>query len=258
MGRLVILGCGTSVGVPMLGCDCAVCTSPNVRNHRTRSSVLFELSTGNILVDTTPELRVQLLREKIRRVHAVLFTHYHVDHLFGLDDCRVFPKYLGAPLPIYCGEDVEAVIRKTFSYAFDEGTPEMPVGFVPRLEFRRIDPRPFDVIGSTIIPIPMMHAHFKVFGFRIGNVAYCTDVSYIPDASLERLTGLDTLILGALRPGKAHPSHYSLEEALDVGRKIAPKRLILTHMSHEMDYDTLIRTLPANVEPAYDGLTVPF
>ncbi|CAN5222344.1 MBL fold metallo-hydrolase [soil metagenome] len=253
-----MLGCGTSVGVPMLGCHCAVCDGGHPRNQRTRSSVLLQLPGGNLLIDTTPEMRLQLLREKIDCVNAVVYTHYHVDHLFGLDDCRVFPKFLGGALPLYCTDEVEAVIRSAFSYAFDSGTEDLPPGFLPKLDFHRIDPRPFTVLGETITPIPLMHSHFKVMGFRIGNLAYCTDVSLIPDTSLERLAGLDTLILDALRPHRPHPSHFCIEQALEVFEQLKPRRMILTHMSHEIDYDTLKATLPVGVEPGYDGLTVNF
>jgi phosphoribosyl 1,2-cyclic phosphate phosphodiesterase len=256
MRRLVMLGCGTSVGVPMLGCHCAVCSSANPRNHRTRSSVLLQLAAGNVLIDTTPEMRLQLLRANIDRVHAVVYTHYHVDHLFGLDDCRVFPKYLGGALPIYCNAEVEAVIRQCFSYAFEND--DLPLGFVPRLEFNRIERETFPVLDATLTPIPMKHAHFNVLGFRVNDLAYCTDVSEFPASSLELLRGLDTLILDALRPLKPHPSHLCLEQALAFFEQLKPRRMILTHMSHEMDYDSLADCLPAGVEPGYDGLTVDF
>src|SRR5271165_2186405 len=147
------LGTGTSVGIPMIGCDCAVCRSDNPKNHRYRCSVLIETPGGNILVDTTPELRLQLVREHVKLVHAVLYTHYHVDHLFGLDDLRVFPLLLKAPLPIYCSDETEAVIRKAFSYAFHSDNKDYTAGMLPRLEFRRIDDRPFDILGQRVVPI---------------------------------------------------------------------------------------------------------
>lgn len=252
-----MLGCGTSVGVPMLGCDCAVCTSDHPRNQRFRSSVLLKLPAGNLLIDTTPEMRLQLLREKIRLVHAILYTHYHVDHVFGLDDARIFPKYLGGSLPIYCTEDVEEVIRKAFAYAFHPGADDLPPGVLPKLSFRRIGTDPFEILGERITPVPLIHGRFDVFGFRIGNVAYCTDVSQIPDASWPLLEGLDVLILDALKIGKPHPSHFNLDQALEAVARIQPKQTYLTHMSHEMDYANP-PPLPDHVALAYDGLTFDF
>src|SRR5688572_21678119 len=203
----VILGCGTSVGVPMIGCDCPVCRSPNPRNHRTRSSALVQLPAGNLLIDTTPELRLQFLRENIPVAHAVLYTHYHADHLFGLDDARLFPKRLGGPLPLYCTDEVEEVVRQTFSYAFHSAAADLPAGVLPKLEFRRITTAPFDVLGQRVTPVPLNHGRFDVLGFRFGDVAYCTDVNDIPDASWPLLEGLDVLVIDALRPGRSHPAH---------------------------------------------------
>jgi phosphoribosyl 1,2-cyclic phosphate phosphodiesterase len=241
----------------MLGCGCGVCRSPHPRNQRTRSSVLIKFPAGNLLIDTTPEMRLQLLRERIPLVHAVLYTHYHVDHVFGLDDVRIFPKYLGGPLPIYCTEDVEEVIRAAFSYAFHPGNDDLPPGVLPKLEFRRITTAPFDVLGESVTPIPLIHGRFDVLGFRIGEVAYCTDVSKIPDGSWPLLAGLDVLILDALKPGKPHPSHFNLEQALEVVARVKPKQTYLTHMSHEFDYANP-PPLPPGVALAHDGLTVEF
>lgn len=252
------LGTGTSMGVPMLGCDCHVCTSTNPKNHRYRCSVLIGTPRGNILIDTAPELRLQLLRENVKLVHAVVYTHYHVDHLFGLDDVRIFPARLNGPLPIYCADEVEAIIRQAFAYAFDPGNDALPAGMVPRLELRRIDERPFEALGETLTPIPFQHGRFNVFGFRIGNVAYCTDVSGIPDRSWPLLEGLDVFVIDALRPGKPHPSHFGLDQALEAIARVKPRQAYLTHMAHTMEYDELMRTLPPGVEPAYDGLKFTF
>lgn len=254
---LVVLGCGTSVGVPMLGCDCTVCQSSHPRNQRMRSSILLKLPGGNLLVDTTPEMRLQLLRENVKLVHAVLYTHYHVDHVFGLDDARIFPKYLGGPLPIYCTDDVEEVIRQTFAYAFHPGNDDLPPGVLPKLEFRRITTEPFEALGERLTPIPLVHGRFDVLGFRIGNVAYCTDVNRIPDASWPLLDGLDVLILDALKPGRPHPSHFNLDQALEAVARAKPRQTYLTHMSHEMDYANP-PPLPANVALAHDGLSIDF
>jgi len=255
-GTLVVLGSGTSVGVPVLGCECTVCKSGHPRNQRTRTSVAVQFPEGNLLIDTTPEMRLQLLREKIPLVHSVLYTHYHVDHLFGLDDLRVFPRILGGSLPIYCTEDVEEVIRSVFSYAFHPGAEDLPAGMLPKLEFRRITEAPFEVFGRRITPIPMLHGRFDCLGFRFGNVAYCTDVNVIPEKSWPLLEGLDVLILDCLKPGKSHPSHFGLDEALRVIERLKPGMTYLTHLSHMFDAANP-PALPGNVELAYDGLRLP-
>lgn len=255
---MIFLGTGTSVGVPVIGCRCPVCRSDNPRNQRYRASVLINTPQGNILIDTTPELRLQLLRAQVDVVHAVLYTHYHADHLFGLDDVRLFPLRLDGPLPIYCTDEVEEVIRQAFAYAFHPSGEELPPGVLPKLKFHRIAEEPFEVLGERITPIPLQHGRFNVLGFRIGAVAYCTDVSGIPDRSWPLLYDLDVLILDALRPGKPHPSHFSLEEALAVIERVRPRRAYLTHMSHAMDYDALVRQLPPHIAPAYDGLSFEF
>ena len=252
------LGTGTSVGVPMIGCECPVCRSHNPRNSRYRCSVVIRTPRGNILIDTTPEMRLQLLREDLRLVHAIVYTHYHVDHLFGLDDARLFPLALKGPLPIYCTDETEEVIRQAFAYAFHPGNDDLPADMLPRLEFRRIDATPFEVLGERFTPIPLRHGRFNCLGFRVGDVAYCTDVSSIPDESWPLLEGLDVLVIDALRPGKPHPSHFSLEQALDAIARVRPRQAYLTHMSHAMDYDQLMRTLPPGVAPAHDGLSFRF
>jgi phosphoribosyl 1,2-cyclic phosphate phosphodiesterase len=256
--RLIFLGSGTSTGVPVFGCDCSVCNSSDPRNHRTRPSVLFQFPRGNLLIDTTPEMRLQLLRQKIRRVHAIAYTHNHADHLFGLDDARLFPKYLGGPVPIFCEAETEESIRRVFHYAFHEHTAALPAGYVPKLEFTRIIPGvAFDVLGQTIMPIRLEHGRFSVLGFRVGALAYCTDVNRIPEASWGLLQGLDILILDALRH-EPHPTHYSLSEALAVVERLRPRQTYLTHLSHSFDHGATDSTLPAHIALAYDGLTLDF
>jgi phosphoribosyl 1,2-cyclic phosphate phosphodiesterase len=251
------LGTGTSVGVPMLGCDCPVCRSDHPRNHRYRCSALITIPNGAILIDSGPELRLQLLRERVGVVHAVLYTHYHADHLMGLDDLRLFPKRLGAALPIYCTREVEEVIRRSFPYAFDADLDHLPLGSVPRLEFQTIDERPFAVLGQRIIPVPLKHSRYDVFGFRIDRMAYCTDVSEIPAGSWPLLADLDVLVIDALRY-KPHPAHFSLEQALDAIQQLKPRQAYLTHTGHELDYDAVNSALPPGVEMAYDGLRFEF
>jgi phosphoribosyl 1,2-cyclic phosphate phosphodiesterase len=253
----IFLGTGTSVGVPMIGCDCAVCQSPNPHNHRYRCAVLVAVPQGNLLIDTPPELRLQLLREKVRVVHAVLYTHYHADHLFGLDDVRPLPRLLGGPVPLYCTAEVEGKIRSTFAYAFGPAAEGMSSGFIPKLTFRRITADPFTVLGERVTPIPLEHAHFDVFGFRIGDVAYCTDVSRIPRDSWSRLEGLDVLVIDALRP-HTHPAHFGVDDALEVIERVRPRQAYLTHTSHELDYEATNARLPPHVRMAYDGLRFAF
>ena len=256
--RLTILGSGTSTGVPVIGCECAVCRSDDPRNQRTRSSVLVRLPAGSLLIDTSPEMRLQLVRERVGIVHAIAYTHHHVDHLFGLDDARMFPHKLGGPVPVYCELEVEETIRRVFHYAFEERTRSFPSGGVPQLTFERIEPYvPFTVLGQSILPIRLDHGRFRVLGFRIGDLAYCTDVSSIPEATWPHLQGLDTLILDALRP-EPHPTHFNLEQALAVIERLQPKRAYLTHLSHSFDHEATGATLPPRVALAYDGLTLDF
>lgn len=255
-GQLVLLGTGTSVGVPTIGCACRVCRSPNPRNQRTRCSAILGLPEGNLLIDTPPDLRTQLLREGLGIVHTVLYTHEHADHLFGLDDLRLMPFYLGHAVPLYCEDFVEQRIRKAFDYAFTAIEPTH-AGAVPQLEFRPITLAPFEVLGVRVTPIRLQHGpRFKVLGFRWGNVAYCTDVNEIPPESWPLLDGLDVLILDALRE-RPHPTHFCLEQAIGVVERVRPRRAIFTHVAHELDYAETNASLPSGMELAYDGQRVP-
>jgi len=255
-GQLVFLGTGTSVGVPIPGCDCATCRSDDVRNQRTRCGLAVGLAGGNLLVDTPTDLRSQLLREQIGLAHAVLYTHDHADHLFGLDDLRVLSFYLGNKLPLYCEEQVEQRIRRSFDYAFNDDANSLHEGAIPRLSFVRITTTPFELLGTRVVPIRLNHGRFDVLGFRFGNVAYCTDTNQIPDESWPLLEGLDILILDALRR-KPHPSHLSLDEAIAIARRLRPRRTLFTHMSHDLEHVATNAALPATMELAYDGLKVP-
>lgn len=253
--QMIFLGTGTSIGVPVVGCGCPTCTSPDPRNNRLRCSLVLGLPQGNLLVDTTPDLRIQLLREKIGLVHAVLYTHDHADHVFGLDDVRLFPYYLGHPLPVYCEEQVEDRIRKSFDYAFVAEAATYGGG-VPQIEFHRISTEPFDVLGTRFTPIRLIHGRFRVLGFRYGNIAYCTDTNQIPDESWPALTGLDVLVLDALRH-KPHSTHFSLDEAVAIAQRVGAKRTLLTHMSHDLEHAATNAALPPGIELAYDGLRLP-
>jgi len=254
--EVVFLGTGTSVGVPAIGCDCSVCTSDDPKNSRTRCAIVLRLAQGNLLIDTPPDLRLQLLREKIPLIHSVLFTHEHADHLFGLDDLRLFPFRLGHAVPLYCQSHVEARIRHSFDYAFIDRQPTHP-GATPQFEFVTIDEAAFQVLGVEVLPIPMKHGpHFDVLGFRIGGFAYCTDTNFIPDASMERLQGVDTFILDSLRY-RPHPTHYCVEEALKIIEQVRPRVAYLTHISHDLDHGPAESILPEHVHLAYDGLRLP-
>ncbi len=255
-GSMVVLGTGTSVGVPMIGCGCSVCTSSNTRNHRTRCSAILGLPAGNLLIDTPPDLRIQLVREKIGRVDAVVFTHEHADHIHGLDDLRLFPFRLGHPVPLYCEQPVADRILRIFDYAFSRITPTHP-GSVPQLDLIPITESSFEALGATIIPIRLQHGpRFTVLGFRVGNVAYCTDCSGITDANMEKLRGLDTLVLGALRRAP-HPTHLSIDEAIAIVDRLQPRQTYFTHTSHELDYEVTNASLPSHIQLAYDGLKIP-
>ena len=255
-GQLVFLGTGTSVGVPVPGCDCRVCQSNDPRNNRLRCGLALGLPEGNLLVDTPTDLRTQLLRERIGIIHSVLYTHEHADHLFGLDDLRLFPFYLGHKLPLFCEERVELRIRRSFDYAFIEDIGALHAGAVPQLTFTRITTAPFEVLGVQVTPIRLLHGRFEVLGFRFGNVAYCIDTNRIPDESWPLLEGLDLLILDALRP-KPHATHFSLDEAIAVAERVRARRTLFTHMSHELDHETTQARLPPGMELAYDGLKAP-
>jgi phosphoribosyl 1,2-cyclic phosphate phosphodiesterase len=244
-GQLLFLGTGTSHGVPLIGCDCGTCRSTDPRNHRTRCAVVVGLPQGNLLIDTPPELRMQLIRERIGLIHAVAYTHAHADHLFGLDDLRIFPRYLGHALPIYCEEPVESAIRRSFAYAFDPAIQEYPAGGVPKLEF----------LGARVTPIRLLHGPHGILGFRIGNVAYCTDTNQIPPDSMALLEGLEVLILDGLRP-EPHVTHFSLGEAVEVARRLAPARAYFTHVSHRLEHEEINRQLPPGMALAYDGLQI--
>ena len=258
---MILLGTGTSVGVPSIGCGCPVCTSDNPKNKRTRCSVIVGLPEGNLLIDTSPDMRHQLLREKIGIVHSVLYTHEHADHLFGLDDLRLMQFYLNGPVPLYCEEWVEQRIRKSFDYAF-ERRPNQHTGAVPALSFERIGPvnedwPPIEVLGASVTAIRQRHGpYFDTLGFRFGNVAYCTDVSEMPDESKEQLQGLDVLILDALRE-KGHSTHLNLPDAVALAQELKAKRVYFTHMCHELEHEATCAALPEGIDLAHDGLVIP-
>ena len=257
IAEMIIMGTGTSIGVPVVGCLCDVCLSNNPRNRRTRTGVLLRAPEGELIIDAGPELRLQLIRERATLIRAALMTHGHADHIMGIDDLRIFGFQLNSAVPLYCEEFVEQQIRQTFSYAFTDPASHAHQYAAPRLRFERINAGDkFEVLGLSVEAIRLKHGELPVLGFRMGNVAFCTDVSTIPASSKERLQGLDVLILDTLRRDP-HPTHLHLDAAIRIINQLRPKMAYLTHMSHELDYDELIHELPAHIRPAYDGLRIP-
>ena len=252
---MILLGTGTSVGVPAIGCQCPVCQGGYPRNQRTRASAILGLPDGNLLIDTSPDLRQQLLREQIGIVDSVIYTHEHSDHVMGFDDLRLFQFYLGHPVPVYCTARVESRLRKAFDYVFSEETGTHR-GATPAIDLIPIDQKPIEVLGAQVTPIPLKHGpRFDVLGFRVGNVAYCTDVSEIPESSWPLLQGLDTLVLDALR-AESHVTHLNIEQAIDVAQRLKVKQTYFTHCACKLDYQTVNPNLPPGIEVGYDGLQI--
>jgi phosphoribosyl 1,2-cyclic phosphate phosphodiesterase len=250
---VTFLGTGTSHGVPMIGCDCAVCRSTDPRDHRTRPSIYLECAGGlQVLVDTTPDLRSQALRHDLRRVDAILFTHAHADHIMGLDDVRRFNVLSRAAMPLFGDARTMAALRRVFSYAFDSDAPRG--GGVPDLQLWTIGGA-FCLGRQEVVPIPLRHGTWQILGFRLGGFAYLTDTNGIPPDSRARLDGLDTLVLDALRH-KPHPTHFTLREAVAVAREIGARRTFFTHIAHELGHAETSATLPAGMALAHDGLTI--
>jgi phosphoribosyl 1,2-cyclic phosphate phosphodiesterase len=250
---LTLLGTGTSVGVPMIGCDCAVCTSTDPHDHRLRTGVYVRNGDRSFLIDAGPELRLQLVRARVKRIDGVVFTHAHADHIMGLDDLRIFGFRQPEPVALYCEAPVEAALRRTFAYAFEDDSDSLHSR--PRLSFRRIDESPFELCGLRVCPIRLIHGRLPVLGFRINNVAFCTDVSAIPESSWPLLEGLETLILGAIRD-EPHPTHFTVAQALEVAARCRPRRMYLTHIAHSLPHESTNLRLPPGVQLAHDGLTI--
>lgn len=233
----------------MIGCECSVCKSNNPKNNRMRSSVFIEVDGINILIDTSPEMRIQALREGIRKVDAILFTHAHADHMFGLDDVRRFNSINKKPMPCYALPSTFETIQRTFEYAFRK--PNQIGGGIPSITTNEVD-GPFDVFGVHVIPIPVSHGRLSILGYRIGDLAYVTDCSKIPDSSMDLLHNLDTLILGVIRH-EPHPTHFSVSQGIAVVEQLQPKRAFFTHIAHNLEHEETNRNLPPNIRLAYDG-----
>lgn len=254
--RLTFLGTGTSFGVPQVGCECAVCRSRDPRDHRTRVGALLQANGASVLIDTPPELRLQLVAAGQSQVDAVLYTHAHADHVNGIDDLRIFSVRQRRPLPLYGPPETLERLRMSFDYIFNEAVPAYAGTSKPCLELHPLEPgRPTMVAGIEVLPLAFRHGHLRVYGYRLGDVAYITDVKAVPAEERELLRGLRVLVLNALwwRP---HPTHLSIAEAIETAQDLGAERTYLTHLTHETGHAELEGQLPPGILPAYDGLTV--
>ncbi len=255
--RLTFLGTGTSFGVPVVGCGCDNCRSSDPRDRRTRHGALVEAGGKRLLVDTPPELRLQLLAAGVARVDAVWYTHLHADHLHGIDDVRAFSTRGRGPVPTYVPAVYRAELERRFPYIFDERVESVPGTHRPKLgliEYRHA--RPLDVLGSRAVPFRVPHGPVDAFGFRVGPLGYVTDAKRLPASAREILEGVEVLVLNALWRGWSHPTHFNVEEAVAAARRVGAARTFLTHLTHFVSHAELAASLPAGIEPAYDGLVV--
>ncbi|MDP5168940.1 MAG: MBL fold metallo-hydrolase [Bacteroidia bacterium] len=250
--QFTFIGTGTSQGVPVIACDCEVCQSVDPKDKRLRSAGLLRAASTCLVIDTGPDFRQQMLREKVKSLDAILFTHQHKDHVAGLDDVRAFNYAQKQDMQIYANEQTIDRLKIEFAYAFD--TPDYPG--VPKLRVHEISTKPFMAAGMLFQPIPVMHADLPVLGFRIGTFAYITDANVIPPSSMELLRGVEIMVLNALRRNPHH-SHFTLFEAVDVVKEINPRQAYFTHISHLLGkHEEVSRELPAGISLAYDGLRI--
>lgn len=254
--RLTLLGTGTSFGVPQIGCHCRTCTSTDPKDRRGRTAALIEDGDRRILIDTPPELRLQLLAANVRSVDAVLFSHTHADHIAGIDDLRAFSDRMPGELPLYGSDETVKSLRTSHRYIFDDAMTVMHGTTKPRLALHElVAGRRSQVAGVEVLPLSFPHGHANVFGYRIGDAAYVTDVKEVPAEARAQLRGLKLLVLNALR-WKPHPTHLSIADAIAVVKELAPARTLFTHLTHDTGHAELAAQLPAGIEPGYDGLTV--
>lgn len=247
---VTFLGSGTSTGVPVVGCSCSVCRSDEPKNQRLRQSVRIEMEGRHFLIDTTPDLRLQLLRDPIPRLDFILFTHSHSDHIMGLDDIRPFNFRQHEPIQAFAGASTVKAIRRTFKYIWDSS---QLGGGKPQLDLRVVD-GPFSAHGIPIVPLPVAHGEWTIFGYRIGLFAYITDTNGIPEQTMRLLEGVEVLALDGLRPSPPHPTHFTIEEAIAAARGIGARETYLIHLTHDIDHYELDARLPPGFHLAYDGL----
>lgn len=253
--RLTFLGTGTSFGIPVLTCSCAVCTSDDPRDRRTRSGALLDLPGGRLLVDTPPELRIQLLRERVTSLDGVWITHTHADHLNGIDDLRAFSAK--RPITMWVPDLHWTELHARFPYIFDASVAIQPGTTKPEIETRLVRPlEPVEILGARVVPLPVPHGATTVFGFRVGSLGYVTDGKLLPPETLDALAGVRTLVLNALWWGDPHPTHFNVEEALAAAAAVGAERTWLVHMTHRLSHAELERALPPGVRPTYDGLSL--
>jgi phosphoribosyl 1,2-cyclic phosphate phosphodiesterase len=250
--KITVLGSGTSVGVPTIGCHCSVCTSADPRDNRLRPSILITYDDHNVLIDTTPDFRTQALRAGIDHLDAVIFTHSHADHIMGLDDVRPFNFRQKGQIPIFASPETMASIHRCFQYIFDGVKRESNV---PQLDARLIHGGAFELFGLEFLPVPIVHGRQTIYGFRFGAAAYLTDHSDIPESSMEQLHGLDVLFLDALRY-KPHPTHSTVDRSVKTVEKLAPRRAFFTHICHDLGHERAESLLPPHIRLAYDGLEI--
>jgi len=253
-GTVTVLGSATSMGVPTIGCNCAVCRSTDPKDRRTRPSVMVEWEAHRIIIDSGPDFREQALREGINRLDAVLYTHGHADHILGLDDLRplTYPRVTGGGrLPLYARAETSRILRSVFKYVFDD---DYKYGGIARVELREIT-SPFELLGLKVLPIPVMHGDAEIIGYRIGRFAYLTDFSVIPENSMAMLDGVELVFLDALRH-EPHPTHSTVANSLRLAERIGAAQTFFTHISHDLGHEATNKTLPDNVRLAYDGLRI--
>lgn len=251
---LTVMGSGTSMGVPTIGCDCAVCASTDPHDRRTRPSILVSYNGRNVLIDTTPDFREQAIREHLRQLDAVLYTHGHADHILGLDDVRPLSYHRpDGRIPLYANERTSKVLRSVFKYIFDS---DYKYGGLAQVEMHDLT-GPLELFGATFEPVIVLHGDAEIFGFRFGSAAYLTDFSTVPEVTLARLHDLDILFLDALRH-RPHPTHSTVENSLSIVEKVKPKRAFFTHICHDLPHEATNASLPPNVKLSYDGMKLEF
>ncbi len=254
--RVTLLGTGTSMGVPQIGCTCATCRSDDPRDRRTRTAALVSAGDATLLIDTPPELRLQLLAAGTGQVDAVLYTHLHADHVHGIDDLRTISLKRRETLPLYGPRETMDHLESRFHYIFDPGVVPVPGTSKPRLATAILEPDvTVRIAGFDVLPLAFEHGAATVFGYRIGPVAYLTDVKRVPPAARRALAGVEVLVLNALW-WREHPTHLSIGEAIETARAIGAARTYLTHLTHETTHRELLSRLPAGIEPGYDGMTI--